>query len=238
MDQITAGDSSIKLPTQIAHQPLVCRIIDFYPADTRLLLPRARVMFAKNPHKLSSYQAKRAAGQFLLHHLLCSISSLQKQAWELRYTEAGAPELACTGGQDLCISLARSGNWLAAAVAEKANIGIDVERIRPRSNLAEKAEFLNWNVPIKNISDFYANWTLWEASAKCVQGSVLMGKNPGFEMLRGVDTYQRPGTSGQWSGLHDSIDKKVFIAIVMRSENSVDLNHKILNPDECYPWPG
>jgi phosphopantetheinyl transferase len=193
-------------------------------------------VLAKTPIEQPSYQTKRASCHYLLQRLLCSISTADSHCWELKYSASGAPALATGENQCLYVSMARSGNWLAAGVAYDAGIGVDIENIKPRTNISEKADFLNWNVPVGDIKDFYAKWTLWEASAKCVEGSVLMRNNQGFDKLCHVNTHDRVGRCGQWSGLHDCLNEKVFYAVVLQCENDTDLSHRILRPEKTEPW--
>ena len=234
MNQITASESRVELPRQITPEPSIDKIIEIFPGDDRVLAPRARIVLAKCQIDRPSYALKRASCHYLLQKLLCSISTSQRHCWRLKYSASGAPALA--SGEDLFISMSRSGEWLAAGVSYGAGIGVDIECIRPRKNFSATADILNWSITVKNIRDFYAKWTLWEASAKCVKGSVLMSKNPGFDRLCNVDTRDRVGRSGQWSGLHNCLDDKVFYAVVLRSENKTDLRHQFLCPEKTVPW--
>ena len=236
MKQIAASESRIELPRQIAQEPSISKIIEIAPTDEQILAPKARIVFASNAIQKPSYQTKRTSCHYLLQTLLCSISATQRHCWELEYSASGAPALASDGNHSLYISMARSGNWLAAGVSYQAKIGIDIECIKPRTNISERAEFLNWKVPVVDLKDFYAKWTLWEASAKCVRGSVLMKNNPGFDKLCRIDTRDRIGRCEHWSGLHDCLDEQAFYAVVLQSENNTDLNHKTLCPGKTETW--
>jgi len=237
MNQNAASESRVVLPRQIAQEPSISKVIEIHPSEQKVLAPRARIVIARNPTKQSSFHARRASCHFLLLKLLRSISATQRDCWELKHSDSGAPTLASGESQNLFISMARSGDWLAAGVSLYAGIGIDIECIKPRANISAKADFLNWKVPVVDIQDFYAKWTLWEASAKCVEGSVLMRKNPGFDKLCQIDTRNEVGRSGQWNGLHDCLNEKVFYAVVLQCEKTTDLSHQFLHPEKMQPWP-
>ncbi len=237
MNQITAGKSRLELPGQIAQEPSINRIIEIFPGNEQISSPKARIVIAKTPVKVSSYQSRRNTCHYLLQRLLRSISAIYQPCRELEYSAAGAPVLAGGGTQDLHVSMARSDDWLAVGVSHEARIGVDIERIKPRTNISEKAEFLNWQVKLHDLQDFYAKWTLWEAGAKCVQGSVFMSKNPGFDALCPIETLEKVARSGPWNGIHGCIDKQVFYAVVLQCENNTELSHQILRPEETQPWP-
>jgi len=237
MIQITASESRVELPRQIALEPSIKKIIEVFPTNEQTLAPMARIMIAKNPIKQTSYQSKRTSCHELLQKLLRSILAIQKDHWELSYSSSGAPALISGESQNLSISMARSGDWMVAGVSYQAGIGVDIECIKPRSSFSAKADFLNWNVNVTGIQDFYAKWTLWEASAKCVSGSVFMSNNNGFNKLSKVNTRNKVGRCGQWSGLHDCLEDKLFFAIVLQCQNNTDLGHQTLCPEKLIPWP-
>ena len=236
MNQINTSESALEPPCKIDLEPVISRIIEIYPCHEQSLAPKARVVLAKNPVEHPSHQSKRASCQYLLNRLLCSISATGNHSWKLEYAASGAPTL-CAGEQPgLSVSMAHSDIWLAVGVSFQAAIGVDIERIKPRANIAEKAEFLNWKVKVKDIRDFYAKWTLWEATAKCVGGSVLMKYNPGFDQLCRIETRDRVGQSGQWSGLHDCLDEQIFYAISLQCINNTSLMHQAFGPQKMQPW--
>jgi phosphopantetheinyl transferase len=129
-----------------------------------------------------------------------------------------------------------SADWLAAGVAFEARIGVDVERFRPRGNISAMADFLGWKERVRDNRDFHAKWVLWEASVKCVEGSVLMGENPGFVQLCDADAMDQVSNSGHWSGLHGCLDEKLFYAIVLECQHDAALAHRILNAGKIEPW--
>lgn len=237
MNQIAASESRVELPRRIALEPSIHKIIEIFPANEQNLAPMARIIIARNPIEKTSYQAKRTSCHYLLQKLLRSISAIHKDYWELNYSSSGAPALISGESLNLSISMARSGDWMAVGVSYRAGIGVDIECIKPRTNISAKADFLNWNIDVTDIQDFYAKWTLWEASAKCVSGSVFMCNNNGFNALSNVSTRNRVGRSQQWSGLHDCLDEKLFFAVVLQCQNNTDLGYQVLCPERLVPWP-
>jgi len=236
MNQVTTSESTIELPRHIAQEPSIERIIEIYTTDDPSRAPHARIILAQNQTGDHSYQTQRSSCHYLLQRLLCSVSPDQDQCWQLNYAASGAPRLAFVESDHLKISMAHSADWMVAGVANQSGIGVDIERIKPRNHISRKTEFLNWNVPVHDNQDFHAKWTLWEASAKCVEGSVLMRENPGFEELCRLDTHNRVCQTGLWSGLHGCLDEKVFYAIVLRSQNDLVMGHRVLHPEELEPW--
>lgn len=236
MNQIAASESRVKLPRQIDREPTINKVIEIFSTNDQIPIPKARIMIARSPNKQASFQSKRTSCHYLLQKLLHSISATRKDCLELKYSASGAPTLVSGENQYLAISMSRSGDWMAVGVSFQAKIGVDIERIKPRTNISAKANFLNWKVSVTGIEDFYTKWTLWEASAKCVSGSVFMGNNYGFDELSGVNTHNRVGKSKQWSGLHDYIDEKLCFAVVLQCQNNISLRHRFLHPEKLAPW--
>jgi phosphopantetheinyl transferase len=121
-------------------------------------------------------------------------------------------------------------------VALEAGIGVDIERARPRDSMLAIAEYLGWRSKTRNIRDFYMTWTLWEASAKCIEGSVLMTKNPGFEALCDVETQAQTVNSERWCGLSDDVEGDLFYSIVLQCQQNIPMTHRTLEPGKVVPW--
>jgi phosphopantetheinyl transferase len=237
MLQNPALESAVELPRQLVHAPLIHRIIELYPSDKRLSAPKARFIFARNRGANSSHQSRRTACRYLLQQLLSVTSTVKQNEWKLYHSASGAPCLSINGKPpQLDVSMTHSADWLAAGVAFQARIGVDVERFRPRGNISAMADFLGWKGRVRDNRDFYSKWVLWEASAKCVEGSVLMRENPGFERLCNVDTRDQVTNSGHWSGLHGCLEEKLFYAIVLECPHNAALTHRILDAGNIEPW--
>jgi 4'-phosphopantetheinyl transferase superfamily len=105
--------------------------------------------------------------------------------------EAGKPRLA-SAPERLSFNLSHSGALALVAVAPGGvEVGVDVERLRPRRDLARLAE--RW-LPAADAATvvaapsaereriFYAAWTRHEARVKCT-GAGLAGPAPGEEVV-------------------------------------------------------
>lgn len=237
MNQANAGEPALTLPRHLAVKPLIHTTIDICSGDHRIGTPRARIVIARNPAKKPSYQSKRTSNRYLLHRLLNSVVARGDRRWNLAYSGTGAPVLANCQPGNISISLARTGDWLAAGVAFDAAIGIDIEQMRARANYRDTAEFLNWKVTVADLQGFYEKWTLWEAGAKCVDGSVLMDSNQAFEQLCSIDIDNRVGSSGQWHGLQICLADEISCAVVLRCETGLDLSHQLIDKDKTATWP-
>jgi len=108
---------------------------------------------------------------------------LQKTASELQfiYGEYGKPALA---DQQMHFNLSHTGDQLLMAVANFPHIGVDIEQVRPRTNLQGMAkrcfssqEYQAWEVlPAAKQSDvFYTLWTKKEAYVKAIGRGIAMG---------------------------------------------------------------
>jgi len=231
MDKNLAKQAAPELPTQLIKAPMVLKVLEFYSKETQEQPLLARVVIAASQLEGSSLGCQRQACQFLLQRMLACAPFRGGSRWGLLYSQAGAPFLVRDGlGSDLTVSMSHSANWLVVGIAERARIGVDVERARHRANAGKVADFLGWDTQIGRGSDFYPKWVLWEASAKCIGGSVLMSPNPGFERLYHLDTNQRLGASGAWSGTHGRIGGEAFYAVVLHGESSVPLSLRQLDP--------
>jgi phosphopantetheinyl transferase len=131
----------------------------------------------------------RAAARAALVEILAGY--LGGAAPELVVAYGGKPRLAAAP-ERLAFNLSHSGALaLVAVAAGGAEVGVDVERIRPRRDLARLAE--RW-LPAADAEAvagapeaerelaFYAAWTRHEARVKCT-GAGLAGPAPGPEVV-------------------------------------------------------
>lgn len=111
---------------------------------------------------------------------------------ELRVGENGKPRLA-VAPERLSFNLSHSGDLALVAIAPGGvEVGVDLERLRPRRDLVRLAE--RWLPPAdvaavaaaspgpEREAVFYAAWTRHEARVKCV-GSGLFGPPPDPEVV-------------------------------------------------------
>jgi len=136
------------------------------------------------PEEDSRGAARRALAEILAEYL-------GADAAELEVDGNGKPRLARQPGR-LSFNLSHSGGLaLIAAAAGGVEVGVDVERLRPRRDLVRLAE--RW-LPAADAAAvaaaeeaereavFYAAWTRHEARVKC-PGTGLAGPAPGPEIV-------------------------------------------------------
>lgn len=133
----------------------------------------------------------RAAARQALREILGAYLGVGPAAVELTVGENGKPGLAAAT-PPLSFNLSHSGGVaLVAVAAGGVEIGVDVERLRPRRDLVRLAA--RWlpegdAAAVASASDgdrervFYAAWTRHEARAKCT-GAGLSGPPPGPEIV-------------------------------------------------------
>lgn len=133
----------------------------------------------------------RAAARRALREILGAYLRQDPDAVALTSGESGKPELA-TSPPPLSFNLSHSaGLALVAIAAGETAIGVDVERLRPRRDLARLAA--RWlpeadAVAVAAASDgereevFHTAWTRHEARTKCT-GTGLSGPSPGPEIV-------------------------------------------------------
>jgi 4'-phosphopantetheinyl transferase len=110
---------------------------------------------------------------------------------EVALADNGKPRLAREPGR-LSFNLSHSGGMAMVAIAPGGvEVGVDVERLRPRRDLVRLAE--RW-LPAADAAEvaaapaaereavFYAAWTRHEARVKCT-GAGLAGPVPGSEVI-------------------------------------------------------
>lgn len=124
----------------------------------------------------------------------------------------GKPELRCTGNDDIQFNCSHSSGLALFALAHRTRIGVDMERVRPVSHLAEigRHHFTRreWSVIDAARSQrpalFFAAWTLKEAYLKAT-GEGLSRAPETIELEFGPDGTPRLGAvdgecglSAQW----------------------------------------
>ena len=131
----------------------------------------------------------RAAARAALGEILAGY--LGGAAPELVVADGGKPRLAAVPGR-LAFNLSHSGGLALVAVAGGgAEVGVDVERIRPRRDLTRLAARWLTTADAKAIAAapeaereraFYVAWTRHEARVKCT-GAGLAGPAAGPEVV-------------------------------------------------------
>lgn len=116
------------------------------------------------------------AADYLIRTILADCLCKEKNKIEIYTDENGKPFV----NEDICFNLSHSGNYVVAAVADKA-VGIDIEKIKPvKANMlhyfcsqtdkeyilcSEKNE--SENIPDAAFERFFEVWTFKEAFLKC-----------------------------------------------------------------------
>ena len=115
--------------------------------------------------------AARAACDALLVDLAQSHSG--RGGWTVQHRSDAAPVLFCDSERsELAVSIAHSGDWVAAGLAERTDIGVDIRNHHSSTRAEEIARFLNLRNGA-NGSAFFDAWVLRESIAKATRGSVL-----------------------------------------------------------------
>jgi 4'-phosphopantetheinyl transferase len=119
--------------------------------------------------------ARWVAARWALRGVLASYLDEEPGAIELRVTEHGKPLLAAAEAR-LRFNLSHSGELALIAIGAEREVGIDVERIRPRRNLLALARRALAPAEVARIESarsqarldaFHAAWARREATAKC-----------------------------------------------------------------------
>jgi hypothetical protein len=95
---------------------------------------------------------------------------------------------------------------------------------------------LGWKEAIRDAGDFLTRWTLWEASAKCVGGSVLKRENPDFERMCRASSPGQLSRSESWAGLVDRVDDDALYAVALHGQLDGDLIRRDLDAGSIQAW--
>lgn len=154
----------------------------------------------------------------MLRELLGRYLDAPPAAVEFRYGPRGKPALASPWDRsDLRFNLSHTGNVVAFAVSRGAEVGIDLERVRPLPDLEGVAERFFAAAEIRALLDltpeqrlraFYRIWTRKEAFVKAV-GDGLAHSLSDFVVTFGSDEGPaivhragHPGAADRWTLVH------------------------------------
>ena len=154
--------------------------------------------------------ARRALAAILAEYLGGAAGTAGRTEVELRVDEDGKPRLA-VAPERLSFNLSHSGDLALVAIAPGGvEVGVDLERLRPRRDLVRLAER---RLPPADATAvavaspgpereaaFYAAWTRHEARVKCV-GSGLFGTAPRSRRRRGPAAGSTRATPPRWPSL-------------------------------------
>lgn len=142
---------------------------------------KARYLRLLLPKKKESLIAGRAA----LRLIMAKYLNLLPKAIRFRYSKMGKPYLVNPGrALDIRFNLSHSGRWMVLGVCEHADLGVDIEEVRPIQKAwaleklftSDERENLAGLPEIEKDAAFIAAWTEKEAAAKA-SGAGLSG-NP------------------------------------------------------------
>lgn len=140
-------------------------------------------------------EVDRAGSQLVLRQLLARYLGVEPGRIELEVGEHGKPRLA-EPGATLRFNLSHSGGVVLIALASGREVGVDVERIRPRPNLLRLAERalepaavadIRAAPPAERLAAFHVAWARHEALAKCHGGGLRAPLPPGPFAVTDVD---------------------------------------------------
>jgi phosphopantetheinyl transferase len=211
------------------------RVLEFFDPEAAASRTKARVVVARHTGVDRSWSGVRAAAHDLAQRLIACTCNFGESTCSLCHDDIGAPYLAIDNkASSLNVSVAHCADWMAVGLASGAHIGVDVEFSRHRQRKAEISKLLGWQLEVVDNDDFHAKWTLWEASAKCVSGSIVERENHEFETLCG----SQPGAvaaAGLWRSFNDQIDE-LFYAVAMKGGHHGPMMHRDLGATAMGHW--
>jgi phosphopantetheinyl transferase len=237
MTTIQPCDRSLVSVRASVSLPARHRIVEIFPDREPTSTSRARFAIAGYPGAGRSRAASRQHATELLAALLDSRAE-SRHDWTLNHTASGAPQLLVNG--EACpvnISLAHCGDAVAVGVARGLAIGVDLEYMRHRPNMQAISEFVGWSGSTTDSDEFYARWTLWEAFAKCVSGSLLNKTNHRIENLTAHRSVGRMVFAANLAALCDCMGGDVMYSFVLAGDAAPYLAHRVVDLHELTPWP-
>jgi len=112
--------------------------------------------------------------------------ALQQHPAQLRIARTGEGKPYLPDHPQLVFNISHTANYLAIAIARDCQLGVDIERCRPRANLAalvdkcfaeEEAEYWYGLPDNQKQSAFYQFWTIKEAFVKATGRGIALGLN-------------------------------------------------------------
>jgi len=140
----------------------------------------------------------------------------QIETTDLTIARAHCDELVDEVGHrdgDIRFSRSHCRDWIAVAAASGLDIGVDIELARTRQRWKEIADFINLGA--SNNDEFWQRWTLREAIAKCVGGSVLVKEEIETSLSGALPA------AGEWfladgaAALCDQLDVGIYYSLVV-----------------------
>jgi 4'-phosphopantetheinyl transferase EntD len=199
---------------------------------------RARLVVARLNSLPTDFQSQRRAGHALLRQLARDTLAERPLTVQVSHSTSGRPSLVLNGTlSPFSVSIAHSKQWLAVSLAWNCTIGVDVECASQRKRAPEIARWLGWPDTGNDADQFFRQWVLWEACAKCARQSLLNKRNPGFSALQAALPADGFGTTGCWAGWRDHLDPHAHAAMAVTSDGAEQLICRAWDPENPTPWP-
>ncbi len=137
------------------------------------------------------------AVRFIVRTVLADYLQVAPASLEFTVAEYGKPVLQ---GHDLAFNIAHSGDRLLIAISNLSHIGVDIEQIRPRSNLAAlvrrccspvECQFWAGLAEADQQRYFYEFWVRKEAFVKAVGRGIALGLDQCELALPAMDGFER-----------------------------------------------
>ena len=94
-------------------------------------------------------------------------------AVEIRFDLGPHGKPALVGGAGIEFSLSHAGSWAMIAVTQGVPVGVDIERIREKLNIAALLERLGETDARGSPADLFGVWTRREAKTKALGGALM-----------------------------------------------------------------
>lgn len=161
-------------------------------AETSLLHPEQLDPTEREAHAVRGERFLKERS--LLRHALERLTGIPAEHIRLRYTEYGKP--IC---EQQPFNMSHSGDMLCIAF-HHGSIGVDIERIRPRSHMSRIArrimcarQWEDWEARGSDIHEFFACWCAAEALVKWCGKSILHARDIPFLYVDGGIRLCSPG---------------------------------------------
>lgn len=152
----------------------------FFETDRFVADELLTVLSADECERAAHFVFKRDRTDFIicravLRHLLSAYLNAQPAFLRFKYGPAGKPSLSCDSDVDLSFNLAHSHGMGLIGVSKSAQLGIDIERVRPLPDIAalvashfaaQEREAFAALPADHQLRAFYAGWTRKEAVLK------------------------------------------------------------------------
>ena len=114
---------------------------------------------------------------------------------------------------DIRISKAHCDQWIAVAAVHGAAIGVDIEVERPRPGSQRIADFIK--LGSTTSGEFWQRWTLREAIAKSVGGSVLIKEDVEADLAAATVRAGSWASAPQAAALCGRLEDGIYYSLVL-----------------------